>query len=322
MLNSFLSPCRPRAAASCIDIHTVRRWAAVALGCCALLISSAQNVVVSGALAGNGSYATLRAAFAALNGGAQTGAIITVNINASTTEALSAVLNAGAWTSVLVKPNGGAARTINSLLDGVPTIDLSGADNVTIDGQNSGGNSLTIINTSVSSAAGTATVRFQNDATNNLLTRCSMLGSSTGLFDNATVLVGAGAINTGNDGNTISLCDIGPTATGLPTQSVLCSGTTSTAVRFNSGVTITQCNIFDYFNATNASYGVAIADGNTDQTVSNNKFYQTSTREKLGTVMTADGMTVYVYTKDKPHQTVCYDNLKGRSKATNSERDV
>ena len=30
-------------------------------------------------------------------------------------------------------------------------------------------------------------------------------------------------------------------------------------------------------------------------------------REKLGTVMTADGMTVYVYTKDKPHQTVCYD---------------
>jgi predicted lipoprotein with Yx(FWY)xxD motif len=30
-------------------------------------------------------------------------------------------------------------------------------------------------------------------------------------------------------------------------------------------------------------------------------------REKLGTVMTADGMTVYLYTKDRPHQTVCYD---------------
>jgi predicted lipoprotein with Yx(FWY)xxD motif len=30
-------------------------------------------------------------------------------------------------------------------------------------------------------------------------------------------------------------------------------------------------------------------------------------REKLGTVMTADGMTVYVYTKDRPHLTVCYD---------------
>ncbi|MDP9319600.1 MAG: hypothetical protein M3P16_00725 [Chloroflexota bacterium] len=30
-------------------------------------------------------------------------------------------------------------------------------------------------------------------------------------------------------------------------------------------------------------------------------------REKLGSVMTADGMTVYVYTKDKPRETVCYD---------------
>ena len=30
-------------------------------------------------------------------------------------------------------------------------------------------------------------------------------------------------------------------------------------------------------------------------------------RDKLGDVLTADGMTVYVYTKDRPHQTVCYD---------------
>lgn len=30
-------------------------------------------------------------------------------------------------------------------------------------------------------------------------------------------------------------------------------------------------------------------------------------REKLGDVMTADGMTVYVYTKDHPRETVCYD---------------
>ena len=30
-------------------------------------------------------------------------------------------------------------------------------------------------------------------------------------------------------------------------------------------------------------------------------------REKLGNVITADGMTVYAYTKDKPRETVCYD---------------
>jgi predicted lipoprotein with Yx(FWY)xxD motif len=30
-------------------------------------------------------------------------------------------------------------------------------------------------------------------------------------------------------------------------------------------------------------------------------------REKLGTVLTADGMTVYLYTKDRPRETVCYE---------------
>lgn len=30
-------------------------------------------------------------------------------------------------------------------------------------------------------------------------------------------------------------------------------------------------------------------------------------REKLGDVLTADGMTVYEYTKDLPRETVCYD---------------
>ena len=30
-------------------------------------------------------------------------------------------------------------------------------------------------------------------------------------------------------------------------------------------------------------------------------------RDKLGDVLTADGMTVYVYTKDRPRETVCYD---------------
>jgi len=30
-------------------------------------------------------------------------------------------------------------------------------------------------------------------------------------------------------------------------------------------------------------------------------------REKLGNVMTADGMTVYMYTKDHPRETVCYE---------------
>lgn len=33
----------------------------------------------------------------------------------------------------------------------------------------------------------------------------------------------------------------------------------------------------------------------------------TAARDGLGTVMTADGMTVYVYTPDRPRESVCYD---------------
>ncbi len=32
-----------------------------------------------------------------------------------------------------------------------------------------------------------------------------------------------------------------------------------------------------------------------------------ASRDKLGNVLTADGMTVYVYTKDMPRESVCYD---------------
>ncbi|MBP6698157.1 MAG: hypothetical protein KA175_11095, partial [Flavobacteriales bacterium] len=246
-------------------------------------VLSAQNVVVSGALSGNGSYTTLRAAFVALNGGAQTGSTIMVNINASTTETQPAVLNAGTWTSVLIKPNGGAARTITGQLAGAPVIDLSGADLVTIDGLNSAGNALTISNTSNASTANTAAIRLVNDASNNLITRCSLRGSSTQVSNglSATVMI-MGGISSGNDGNTISLCDLGPTAAGLAQHHVFAQGSTGTAAIFNSGVTVTQCNIFDYFADGTSSTGILVSVGNTDWTISNNRLYQTASRTYNG----------------------------------------
>ena len=72
---------------------------------------SAQNVNVTGALVGNGTYATLGAAFTAINGGAQTGASIVVTVVGNTTEGTaSAVLNqsTGPWTSLSIQPSGGA----------------------------------------------------------------------------------------------------------------------------------------------------------------------------------------------------------------------
>src|SRR6185312_16951492 len=60
-----------------------------------------------------------------------------------------------------------------------PLVDLNGADNVTINGQNSGGNSLTLANSNTGTTAGTSTIRFINGAQNNTVTNCNIQGSST-----------------------------------------------------------------------------------------------------------------------------------------------
>jgi len=57
-------------------------------------------------------------------------------------------------------------------------VDLNGATNVTIDGIGTGGNALTLSNTTGSTPGGTSTIRFINGAQNNTITRCTILGSA------------------------------------------------------------------------------------------------------------------------------------------------
>ncbi|MFZ9388966.1 MAG: hypothetical protein ACO25B_13925, partial [Chitinophagaceae bacterium] len=120
-------------------------------------VSYAQNVTVSGALTGNGNYATLGAAFTAINGGAQTGAIISISISGNTTEAASAVLNEGAWNTLTITPTGGGTRIVSGDIAG-PLIDLNGADRVTINGA-ANGTLLTLTNISTSNISNTSTMR-------------------------------------------------------------------------------------------------------------------------------------------------------------------
>jgi trimeric autotransporter adhesin len=235
----------------------------------------AQNVAVSGALVGNGSYPTLTAAFAALNGGAQTGATITVSILANTTEGSgTAVLNAGAWTSITVVPVGGPRSITGATAPGQPLIDLNGADRVTFNGQLAGGvRGLTLENTTVANSTGTSTVRLRNDATLNTITYCNVLGGSTGA--GATIYFAAGQVTVGNDNNTISLCDIGPSGANLPRTAIFSLGDPSSA---NSNNLVTQCNIYDYFQCGTSSTGISLGEGNLAWTISQCRFYQTAPR--------------------------------------------
>lgn len=107
--------------------------------------SSAQNVSVVGTTAGTTpvSYATLNAAFAQINAGTFKGAI-TVTITANTTEPITPtplLLSGGtsSYTSISIKPSGD--RIINSNASAATNrgvIELAGADNVTIDGDDPG----------------------------------------------------------------------------------------------------------------------------------------------------------------------------------------
>lgn len=244
-----------------------------------------QNVNVAGALVGNGSYATLQAAFTAINGGVQTGANIVITITGSTTETGTATLNAGAWTTLSIQPSGGAARTVSGAITaGLPLVDLNGADNVTIDGLNSGGNSLTFSNTTISATSGTSTIRFIADATNNIITRCSIQGSSTmAVGTNGGNIFFSTATATGNDNNTISFCDIGPAGANLPTKGIYGNGTTTSITHYNSGINISNNNIFDYFGVSVQSAGIYMTTACTDWTISSNRFYQTAARTQVTT---------------------------------------
>ncbi len=249
------------------------------------LTSNAQNVTVTATVGtSSASYDNLGSGFSAINSGRHKG-VITINITANTTESSSgAVLNASGsgsalYTSIRITPSG--ARTVSAAVTaGSALIALNGADNVTIDGLNSGSNSLTLSNTTASATAGTSTIRFYGDATSNKITNCIILGSSTmsTTTNGGTIWFDASAVAIGNDNDTISNCNIGPSGSNLPTKSIYACGTTTSYAKYNSGVVISGNNIYDYFNEAAQSNGVYISAGNTGWTISSNKFYQTASR--------------------------------------------
>lgn len=248
--------------------------------------ASAQVDVTATAGTLNASYTTLKGAFDAINAGTHQ-ATITIGISGDTTETAPAVLSASGagaavYTTIGISPTGGAARTISgAIAAGSPLIDLNGADNVTIDGLNTGGSSLTIANTTVSATAGTSTIRFIGGATGNVITHSNIQGSSSSSVATVggTILISTDAVTTnGNDNNTISNNDIGPAGANLPTKAVYGLGSTTTTAIGNSGNIINNNNIFDYFGAAVTSAGIATTAGCNTWSITNNRFYQTGTR--------------------------------------------
>lgn len=159
---------------------------------------NALSVDVTGAVVGNGTYPTLKAAFDAINGGAQTGAAILVKINASTVEPVMARLNANTWTSLKITPL--AVVTVTS--PDTVTIKLAGADRVTIDGRIAGaGRNLSVLNTSLLTTATAIWLAHGGFATtdsagakNNIIRNCEI---ACGIAQNGSTLTTNGILASG-----------------------------------------------------------------------------------------------------------------------------
>jgi hypothetical protein len=239
--------------------------------------STAQvSVSASAGTPGPSNYTTVKAAFDAINAGTHQG-VIAISVTANTTEVATAVLNASgsgsaSYTAISLQPSGGTAFSVTGNIAG-PLIDLNGAHNVTINGMNTGGNSLMVSNTNNTATA--STIRFINDAGDNSITNTTILGAGSSI-SSASIFFSTG-ITTGNDNNTISNCNIAEASPDFPTNAILSSGSAS-AGQENSNNSITGNNISNYFSATLASTAVLIGTGSTDWTITNNHFFQTASR--------------------------------------------
>ena len=139
-------------------------------------------------------YLTLGDAFTAINAGTHQGSI-TVDIQANSTETGPAILNSSgagsaSYTSVLIRPIIDAVTISGATATGRGLIELNGADNVTIDGDNpnAGGTNrdLTIQNTAANTITFTSVVRIAlattvvTSADNDTVKNCNIIGSSPG----------------------------------------------------------------------------------------------------------------------------------------------
>jgi hypothetical protein len=241
-------------------------------------ITIVPNVQVYKASVLEASYTTLKESFDAINSGTHTG-VLEIRINNSTNETASAVLNASGtgsanYTSVLIFPTTTGLSVSGNLA--APLISLNGADNVTLDGRvNASGatRDLTVTNKSISAVAGTSTIRFINDANNNIVNYCILKGSTR----NATsgiLLFSTTTGTTGNDGNTVDNNDITNSLdANRPFNAIYSAGT---AANENSGNTISNNNIYDFLNRATASNGINLGANSTTWTISGNSFYETA----------------------------------------------
>ena len=228
----------------------------------------------------SGSFTTLKLAFDAINAGTHQGDIV-ISINANTTEGTTpATLNStgagsSVYTSVLIRPTADGLSVSGNPATGFGVIQLKGADNVTIDGDNpnTGGTNrnLTIQNTATStttfaSVIRIATVNVANALSANGITikNCVLTGNASGRNASGNTSTTASENNTfgvyvGGNGGTTAI-DAPIALSSVTTNTIIASTTVNTLLIDNNAVSSVARAVVFNGSSSASSTGVTISN--------------------------------------------------------------
>ena len=243
-----------------------------------------------------GTYTSITAAITAVSPISEPLIIELTSDYSQTTDDITAVTGASATNTVTIRPQTGVA-TLTVAGSGTYVWRMNGCQYVTIDGR-AGGTGPTILTLRADTVVGNSlttalkksiALQITNNSSNNVIQYVNLKAATNEGFWNSqpataptmgTITLGAGSTNI-----TIDHCDVGPLQayTGTPTVSIVSLGTITSP---NSGIVISNNNIYDYFardlnkcqTVPGMGVGVLIYDYNSNCTVSGNSFYQTLAR--------------------------------------------
>ncbi|CAN5917097.1 hypothetical protein BH11BAC7_BH11BAC7_24440 [soil metagenome] len=234
-------------------------------------------VVATAATTGPTVYPDLTSAFAAINAGTHQGAI-GVSIMANSVEAAPCVLNSSGagpalYTSVNIIPGADNITLSAATTTGRGVIELKGADNVTIDGDNPNtagiNRNLTIQNTAANTITYTSCIRIATaanvtSADNIIISNCILTGNASGR-NLSGVSSTTGSENTtfgiyaGGNGGATSID--APTAISSVTSNTSVNGTTINTLLINNNA-ISACARGIAFNGANATVSTGVTISN------------------------------------------------------------
>lgn len=257
---------------------------AILLGCFLLTTPALFSCPTPGTyrIGASGDYPTINAAVQSLSGCTITGAYV-FEFQAdyhSQAESFPIIIPAIAGASfsntLTFRPALGVSTVIRSAATGVFL--FQGADFIRLDGRSGGqGNSinLTLENTSVGSVY---TLQLNQDATQNSVRYCRILGAST-VNTTGTVVFGSQLVASGNDDNLVEYCAIGDASSGTPLNGIYARGGSTLGVPgYNSGNIIQHNAIYNFYAPSAGCNGVFLDGANTQFSIIGNSFYQTTAR--------------------------------------------